>query len=230
MKSFQSEKPIQRDEFERSIDAAAANVKARGMNFHRKILWNALDHYVTANYDDLIKDNKKAWLIYWRDMNCIQSQVPRILKTRIDTCFKQVNSLPNEQIALRNVGITLIKSINEQYLQQVSGQRLLLELLTRTSELLTFKQASKESIQSYKNLAKELQLNYPTLHIIGGLAEAFLGILLYLPSFSYSASLINHGIATAKTGFFAPQRTKLCKDILDFSTVHEMGLLPNNSN
>jgi len=53
--SFALNQPISRDEFERDLDIAAANVKGRGMNFHRRILWNAIDCYVNA-------DNAKIFL------------------------------------------------------------------------------------------------------------------------------------------------------------------------
>src|SRR4029078_3445836 len=75
IKSFTLNDPISKDEFELSLDAAAANVKGRGMNFHRKIIWNTINEYVNANYIELMKDNRKSWLIYWRDMNCPHSRV-----------------------------------------------------------------------------------------------------------------------------------------------------------
>lgn len=217
LKSFQSEQPIQREEFERALDSAAANVKGRGMNFHRKIIWNILDKYVNTHYADLIKSDKKSWLIFWRDMNCPHSSVNPLLKTRISQFQEQLNSLTLEQSALKKAGNKLIIAISEQYERQVSGQRLLLELVSRTTQLLTNTPPSLHTIQSYKSLAKELKIKHPLLNIVGGLAEVFLGILLYLPSFGYSNSLIINGIATSKAGLFASQRTQLSEDSLAFS-------------
>lgn len=223
IKSFKSEHPIQKNEFERALDAAAANVKGRGMNFHRNIIWNALDNYINANYEDLIKDEQKSWLIFWRDMNCPHSRAHQLLETRITQAQKQLDALPLDQSTLQEAGNKLILAIKEQSTELVSGQRLLLELVSRTSQLLTTKSTSEQSIQSYKNLAKELKVNYPLLNIIGGFAQIFIGILLYLPSLGYSQGLINSGLATSKAGFFAAERTKLSEDILDFSNNHMVG-------
>ncbi|MCL9683722.1 hypothetical protein [Legionella maioricensis] len=219
-KSFQSENPIQKEEFERAIDAAAANVKGRGMNFHRKIIWSALDNYVDAHYDDLVKDSQRAWLIFWRDMNCPHSRVQQLLNTKIIQCQKQLDSLPSEYDTLKKTGNRLISAIQKQYLAQIKGQRLLLELVSRTSELLTTNSTSLQSIQSYRNLTKELKINQPALYVIGGLAEIFLGILLYIPSFGYSKSLITHGFSTYDTGFFASSRILMNQDIIDFSETY----------
>jgi hypothetical protein len=221
LKSFQSEQPMQREEFERALDSAAANVKGRGMNFHRKIIWSTLDKYVNSHYEALLNDDNKSWLIFWRDMHCPHSIVNQLLKTRIIQLTKQLNALPAELINLHKAGNKLISAISDQYNQQISGQRLLLELVSRTSQLLCNPHSSADSLESYRNLAKELQINHPVLNIIGGLAEAFLGILLYLPSFGYSNQLIIHGIATYKSGFFADQRSKLSADIQDFSNLFQ---------
>ena len=224
--SFETNIPMQLDEFERAIDAAAANVKGRGMNFHRQLLWNGIDNFIDANYDKLIIDNKRSWLVFWRDMNCPASRVNQLLEIRISQCRKQLDLLPIEQCALQTAGKKLLFAIDEQYKAQVSGQRLLLELVSRTSQLLTVKSCSKTSIDAYKNLAEELKINYPLLHIIAGLAEIFLGIILYPPSIGYSSALITHGIATTKAGFFAPQRAQLSEDILDFSTYYSYASIP----
>ncbi|CEG57121.1 hypothetical protein [Legionella fallonii] len=220
MNSFKLQQPIQREEFERALDAAAAHVKGRGMNFHRNIIWNALDSYVNANYETLITDDKKSWLIFWRDMNCPHSRVPQLLEIRINQLQMQLDSLSPQNLALQKTGNKLLKAIKEQHEAQINGQRLLLELVARTSQLLTIHSPSQATIQAYENLAEELQLNHPMLHIIAGIAKVFLGILLFLPSFGYSKSLINSGISTYKTGFFASQRAQLNEDIIEFSSTY----------
>ena len=218
LKSFHSDQPIQREEFERALDSAAANVKGRGMNFHRKIIWNVLDKYVNSHYEELLKDPRKSWLIFWRDMHCPHSTTNSVLKIRMQQLQAQLNSLPQESAALQNAGNKLLSAIEGQHKEKVSGQRLLLELVSRTSQLLISPLSSKDAIQSYKKLAQEIKVNHPILHIIGGLAETFLGILLYIPSLGYSDSLIMNGIATFKSGFFAGQKAQLSDDILDFSS------------
>lgn len=220
MHSFKSQYPMQKEEFERALDAAAANVKGRGMNFHRNIIWNALDSYVNANYDKLMNNNQKSWLIFWRDMNCPHSRVHQLLGTRVSQLQRQLDALPPSNQALQKIGNRLLNAVKEQYDAQINGQRLLLELVSRTSQLLTSNSPSQSSIQAYESLAEELQINHPALQIIGGLAKALLGILLFLPSFGFSKSLITNGISAYKTGFFATQRAKLGEDIIEFSSTY----------
>ncbi len=224
LKSIKMDQPIQREEFERALDSAAANVKARGMNFHRKIIWNALDTLVNANYEAFKQDERLSWLIYWRDMNCPHSRVDRLIKIRIQQCKEQLYDLSTNQQALKNSGLRLLHRINQQYDQKVNGQRLLLEVVSRTSHLLNAA-PTDESIREYKQLATELRINHPILHIIAGLMEALLGLILYIPSFSYSTGLINQGISLAKTGFFASERTILCDELLEFSVNNSAGLV-----
>ncbi|MCL5272864.1 MAG: hypothetical protein M1486_06135 [Gammaproteobacteria bacterium] len=216
IKSFQLNKPIQRDEFEQCLDIAAANVKGRGMNFHRKIIWNALDTYITANREYLIKDEQKSWLIYWRDMNCPHARVDQLINIRIQQCEDQLNELSPDQQALKTTGLKLLAHLSQQHEQKVNGQRLIMEVVARTSQLLS-DSPEKKAILAYKNLAMELKINYPKLHIIGGIMEILLGIILYIPSFGYSKTIIDQGFSLAKTGFFITERQLMCDEIIEFS-------------
>lgn len=216
IKSFKLNRPMQRLEFERAIDIAAANVKGRGMNFHRNVLWNSLNTYVNANYEMLIEDTKKSWLIYWRDMNCPHSQVTEVLKKRIKQCSIQLNRLLSNQASARKKGLALLASIDKQKKLKVTGKRLLLEVVSRSSKLLVTT-PDADMIESCLNLAKELKINYPLLHMIVGLLEAFTGALLYLPSFGHSKPLIANGKGTFKNGFFAAERNKLCEQFTEYS-------------
>lgn len=209
-KSFQTDNPMNKEEFERSLDAAAASVKGRGMNFHRRILWNALDKYINAH--ELLQDKDKAWLVFWRDMNCPHSQVHSLLGRRIADVRAQIKTLPVEKDSVKEIADKLLNAIEISHKQQVSGQRLIFELLARTSQLLNTAQITDDDVVKYKALANELRVNYPKLHILGGLAEAFLGVLLLIPSLGYSSKLIKDGISTAKTGFFSAKRTQLCEE------------------
>lgn len=219
LRSFELNKPITREEFERSIDAAAANVKGRGMNFHRKIIWNALNVYINANYGKLFADQEKAWLIYWRDMNCPHSRTEELLKIRLKQTQQQFKKLPEDKKNrdTKTIGLELLHTIHTLNEQKASGKRLLLEAVSRTSEL--SQSPSKKSITEYKKLADELKINHPALYVLGGLMELLLGVILYIPSLGYSQKLINHGLATTNTGFFAPARTKLSDEILEFSSI-----------
>lgn len=214
-KSIELNKPMQQAEFERALHAAAATVKGRGMNVHRYIIWNAIDILVNARYDLLHKDEKSSWLIHWRDMNCPHSRVEQLLALRLEQCEKQFAALPTEQVHIKTAGQRLIAQIREQ--QQFSGQRLLLEVVSRTSRMLE-ESPQPESMAAYRNLASELRINHPVWHIISGLMELLLGALLYLPSLGYSQPFITKGLATAKVGFFAKERNQLCDDFIDLTT------------
>ncbi|CAM3526858.1 Uncharacterised protein [Legionella oakridgensis] len=219
IRSFELNKPITREEFERSIDAAAASIKGRGMNFHRKIIWNALNVYVNANYAQLLANREKSWLIYWRDMNCPHSQAEELLKIRLDQTREQFKQLPEgeKNKDTKRLGLKLLSTTLELNEQKVSGKRLLLEAVSRTSELVHL--SSKKSMTDYQNLANELKIKHSALYVLGGIMALLLGVIFYLPSLGYSQKIIDHGLATANTGFFAYNRSKLSDQILEFSLI-----------
>lgn len=206
--------PMQRREFERSLDAAAANVKGRGMNFHRKIIWNALDTYVNANYTQLSTAPQKAWLIYWRDMNCPHAIVDKLLSLRLKQSFKFIANLPEKNAPIKIYGHQLLELIGKLHSNNVSGKRLLLEVVSRTCELIS--SPSPELATKYKDLSGELKINHPILMVIGGIMEMILGIVLYIPSLSYSHKLIEQGYATSQSGFFFRQREDLINEMNNF--------------
>ena len=210
--SFTLNQPISRDEFARDLDIAAANVKGRGMNFHRRILWNAIDCYVNAHYNELVHEYKKSWLIYWRDMNCPHSRVPDLLQLRLQQYEQQLKTLA--QTRINTEGFKLLTAVKMHHEQNVSGQRLLLEVISRTTQFLSEKPSTDE-INAYKNLAQELKVNYPNLQILAGLLLTFLGIILF------SDSLIEQGQSKMKTGFFVAQREELCSHIINMATENE---------
>ncbi len=215
IKSFELNIPITKEEFEQAIDSAASNVKGRGMNFHRRIIWNALDVFINANYEEIIKDNKKSWLIFWRDMNCPHSRAAQVLDIRMNQFEHQLTSLPKDQDKLKKAGRDILNSLKMQIDQKVSGQRLLLEIVSRTSELLS--NPSLSSIKTYNKRANEFRINHGFLYVIGGLMKFFLGLLLYLPSLGFSEPIITSGLATIQTGFFASDRNKLSNEMMQLS-------------
>ena len=211
-KSFTVNKPVGRDQFERDIHIAAANVKGRGMNFHLRILWNAIDGYVNTNYKDLLKDDKKSWLIYWRDMNCPHSRVKDLLELRLKHYEEQLNSLPQSEKKIQ--GLNLLASVKYHYDQRVGGQRFLLEIISRSTQLLTEK-PSPATIAAYKNLAQEIKIKHPYLQILAGLLLAFLGAVLF------SSTLSNSGLSKINTGFFVKEREELSKHIEKIAEIEE---------
>lgn len=75
IKSIKKGVPLSEEEFLRALHGAPTLVKGRGMNFHIKIIWNAIDHYLEA-HDKMIKKTGTlieidipTWLRVWRDEN-----------------------------------------------------------------------------------------------------------------------------------------------------------------
>lgn len=212
--SLELNQTISQAEFELDLNIAAANVKGRGMNFHRRLLWNAIDTFVNAHYNQLLNDKSKSWLIYWRDMNCPHSRVEQLLALRLKQFESRLDALPSNQQTVKEQGLKLLAAVNTLFKQKTNGQRLLLEVISRSQSFLS-ETPSKESIHSYKNLAKELQVNYPKLLIIAGYMLAFLGMILC------SEPLMNYGLAKVKTGLFVEQRKELCNYIKDIVSDEE---------
>lgn len=67
MKSLETNKQLTESEWRRALHAGATIVKGRGMNHHSKVLWNAVDAYVTAKTKN--KEAIPKWLETWRDNN-----------------------------------------------------------------------------------------------------------------------------------------------------------------
>ena len=75
IKSIKKGAPLSEEEFLRALHGAPTLVKGRGMNFHIKIIWNAIDHFIQAHD----RTSKKTgilptldiptWLRTWRDDN-----------------------------------------------------------------------------------------------------------------------------------------------------------------
>ncbi|WP_454783777.1 hypothetical protein [Legionella sp. WA2024007413] len=214
MKSFRLEKPITKKEFERSLDAAAANVKGRGMNFHRKIIWNALNTYVNANYSDLIMNKKKSWLIHWRDMNCPEIQTKKLLKKRLKQTQEQFEKLPEGNI--KRVGLDLLNNVAKLDRQKSGSDELILEIISRTSELVNT--PSKESIEIYKTLTDALKINHPILYELAGIMVSLLGYILLIPSLGFSEGMIDKGTSLQNKGLFYESRNKLGEEIAEFTS------------
>lgn len=220
MKSFEVKMPMSREEFELALDAAATIVKGRGMNFHRKIIWNALDAYINANYDELIADNDRCWLIYWRDMNCPHARVKKLLQIRLEQCVARVTLLSDDLEQIKTLAHQLLIATQEHHTENVSGQRLLLEVISRTSELL--QTGSQSSLTNYKQLAQEIKIKHPTFMLICGIMETLLGVLLYIPTFGFSKKLIDDGQTRYNTAFFSQQRRELSEKMMEFTADSEL--------
>ncbi|MDI1352842.1 MAG: hypothetical protein PSV35_08800, partial [bacterium] len=139
--SFSTNQPINRDEFEKGLDIAAANVKGRGMNFHRKIIWNVINTWVNAQYEQLIKDSRTCWLIDWRDINCPSSQINKLLLLRSQQFRQHLDLLPIEHTLIKEKGYKLCSIIQTQQGKCQNNKHILLEIISRSSKLLTYPNA-----------------------------------------------------------------------------------------
>lgn len=206
---------MSRDNFEEAIHAAPAMVKARGMNHHLRILWNAVDAYVSSHYNDLNNSKEKSWLIEWRDLNCPHARVKKLLTTRVEQNLKELTDIVNKSDDARhnydalNRGIEILKMIKLQTGLGVSGERLLLEATARTRDILLNPNQTPDNLKTYAALADKLTIRFPRLQMLGGIMKSLVGVLLYVPSLGYSKNLINSGMATFKAGHDSERRKEI---------------------
>ncbi|KTD17020.1 hypothetical protein [Legionella jordanis] len=202
MKSFTTANPMTREEFECALHAAPAMVKARGMNHHLRLIWNAVDSYVNNNYEALRDNPQKAWLIAWRDLNCPHSRVKELLDLRIKQSLEELEKAnkanPKDPKIVKSLKI--LQEIETHKNLGVSGKRLLLEATVRTRDLALTEKPSHEQIEAYEKLANRINIRSPNLHIVAGLMKMLVGIVAYGLSFGHAQSMLHSGIATFKTG------------------------------
>jgi hypothetical protein len=145
MRSFTSENPMSREEFEQSLHAAAAVVKGRGLNHHYEIIWNAINHYVDANFEQLANTPAQRWLIHWRNDNTPYAiaQSHEYLKKVIEQNQKLIDKIVPQDDPLvaksREIIDTVKPELFEDYdkglAKLTSGKRLLLEVVSKTTQL-----------------------------------------------------------------------------------------------
>jgi hypothetical protein len=211
MKSIEAGNPMTRKEFERGLHAAPALVKARGMNSHSKLIWNAVDVYINAHYDEIRTDPKRAWLIEWRDLNCPHSRVNALLATRVRQVREELEAarddLPegDRKRHLIDLSLEMLERIGEQHEMGVSGKRLLLETVIRTPQVILHPEQG--DLERYAELTLKLPVKYPTLQIIVGTMKAVLGAVLSFTSIGKEWH--KAGLATAKAGWDAERRAAI---------------------
>ena len=147
MRSFESPSPMSRDEFEQSLHAAAAVVKGRGLNHHYEIIWNAVNHYVDANFERLAGQPQQVWLIHWRNDNTPYSvaQSPDYLLKVVNQNLKLIELIPDQgnEITqqLKQKATDVIKTVKTELFHEdnavkpVSGKRLFLEIVSKSTQL-----------------------------------------------------------------------------------------------
>jgi hypothetical protein len=209
MRSFElSTQPMNQNEFDEALHAPPTMVKARGMNHHLQVIWNAVDGYVNQRYDQLIQHSDRQWLISWRDQNCPHSRINGLLKTRVRQLSQELgNTVDSGKAELIQRGLQILQLIQAQIDINTSGKRLLLEAAVKTVELL--KNPSPETLPRYIQLAETMIENYPTLNILCGAMKALIGGIFYLCSFGIYTNLLKSGIAIFNSGWYAQQKLDL---------------------
>jgi len=199
--------PLSREEFEQGLHAAPTMVKGRGMNYHSKIIWNAVDAYISGQ-DKFSQPAQTVpdWLIAWRNDNCPQPRVAKLLQDNVLKAQIQLSELqkkysdnPHHSIMLTRAQ-EVIAYVQQQTALKVSGKRLLLETVTLTCRLSQSldKEQNLQDIARYDALINLLPIKYPILQQIAGKMKEYFGILIR------SSSLQEAGSAT----FFAAKSFK----------------------
>ena len=208
---------MSRAEFDRALHAAPTMVKARGMNHHLKLIWNAVDSYINANYEEVKKDSKQAWLVEWRDSNCPHARAEALLKLRIQQTKDELTQTKSDCSSRADAikkGLDILELVQQQSISGVSGKRLLLEVVTRTPDVI-FNPSNQSNTSRYHELSDKLAIKYPRLQILVGLMKYLLAAVLYLPTFGRTESWKSQGAATAQAGFKATTRQELQQHIKD---------------
>ena len=223
--------PMTRDEFEQALHAAPALVKGRAMNHHLNLIWNAIDAYLRVN------DNQKTdWLTEWRDLNCPHVRVDDLLKRRVEEVQSDITAIRARPATLseqHNRILTqsecILNDIKTQQEQGVSGKRLLLEVVTRTSLLIQGREINA-NVARYKELHKDLTINYPYLQVIASAMKIIIAtIALVLTLGKVGTKWLQDGMASGRAGFFAGTRSDLQQKMNELTQDIEPPTKPNES-
>ncbi|CDZ76510.1 hypothetical protein BN59_00780 [Legionella massiliensis] len=216
MKSFTLGCPLTREEFDRALHAAPAMVKARGMNHHLDIIWNAVDAYLANNYDEVNQNEGQRWLIEWRDVNCPHERASDLLALRVAQVEWELNSIYtgdlDEQQKIRlDKWKEFVQLVKEQSDKGVSGKRLLLDALTLTSKLYEDPN-NVDLVKAYDKIADELDIKYPgVFNVIVGFMKACAGWLFS----KIDDSVMEKGWATLQAGLEIDTRKTLIANMKD---------------
>lgn len=198
--------PMTREEFDQALHAAPAMVKGRGMNHHLVLIWNTIDAYLQKS------DNPKTnWMAEWRDLNCPHARVKELLGRRITEVRSELLGMQDKQPdsrkqALISQSLLILQNIEKQEQLNLSGKRLLLEVVTRTSLLANDKNVA-ENTKRYEQLNRELSIKHPCLQVIICAMKIILASLVVIVSAGkIGQGWVKDGYISAKTGLFASTR------------------------
>lgn len=155
LSSFATSDPMTRNEFEQALHAAPAMVKGRGMNHNLKIIWNLIDHYISA-HPDLVNSNRIKWLIGWRDANCPNECMGDLLERRLEECVEDLEKHLDLPIAKHASDV--LKSIQVCDRSHAKNHALLLDVVISTYAFYQNPQLLNEkNLLRYENLIEKMK-------------------------------------------------------------------------
>jgi hypothetical protein len=229
IKSIEQKNPLSREEFDKGLHAAPAMVKARGMNHHLKLIWNAVDAYLNEHYKKIEQNPKEAWMIEWRDLNCPHARVNDLLSLRINQIKEKLTNMPNsENTPQIMIGRQIITLIEKQKAIGVSGKGLLLETVSRTQDLL-FNPCDQDKernakIEHYGQVADQLIVKYPTLQKLAGLMKMLVGAIAYAAGYAFNKQtvgqkMMHQGYDTFKAAEHSKDREQIVAQMKQMKTL-----------
>lgn len=154
IKSFNTDLPMSHDEFEQALHAAAVMVKGRGLNHHYEMIWNAVHHYVNANFEHLMQSPAKSWLIHWRNDNVPQElaqsmdYLDKIHSQSVELITRELRLNPTRTGCLRQA-----QEIINEVKDLAAGERIhpkdrsfALEIISQTTQLALNPQFKKQHL------------------------------------------------------------------------------------
>lgn len=196
IKSIEVGNPMSRDTFQEALHAAAAGVKGRGMNHHHNMIWNAVDAYVSANYDSIKTNEKQSWMIEWRDWNCPVKRVDSVMKQSIDGLIQDLTdvTIPTKEI---QEALKLLKDIDA--IPGSSGKPKLFEAALRIHSLAL--NPTPDAGQQCEDLAEKIGVENPIYSILVGHIKKFVSeVMLKLSVGESMTNYFTSKVEEAKTG------------------------------
>lgn len=211
LSSFKSTSPMSREEFDRALHAAPAMVKGRGMNSHLNLIWNAVDAYVEANYDDIKTNESKAWLIEWRNANCPKARVDELLMKNVVRAQSEIGKMGDGNVHIKDAS-AILNEVHHLATSDVTDKEALIEVAALTPDLVK-KNPAKHKVDRYNYLAKKIEVKQPKFKILSGLMKAFVATVSFLVTREMNRSMLNSGIASIRTGFLSGKRKALSSKV-----------------
>lgn len=162
------------DQFNEALHGTATMVKGRGMNKHHKIVWNAVDVYVSNNYQTLVDDPSRQWLIEWRNLNCPIERVNDLLEDTIAKAHPQTSANSDAN----NYYTGVLKFVKENKTKDASQNQILLTALSTSMAIARTDYTVDENAQErHQHIIQQLPAENTKMAWLKGALTAFLGFI-----------------------------------------------------